>query len=453
MKTVSKNHYRLPLMIMATLFVIFGMEVKAQDWPQFLGPDRNSTSPQKGLLKNWLESGPTVLWSVNVGRGYGGPVVKNGKVYLLDRDDDVGDMMRCFSLQTGEELWKFSYDSPGELPFPGSRSVPIVDDRHVYSCGPNGDLYCIDIQTHQPVWKKNVWKDFGGGNFPTWGISQCPIFYGDLLVIASQAPDAGVVAYNKLTGDVVWKTPKLGDATITDNYVSPKVVKINGEDQIVLVTSSTNPVTNRNEVRVMGTVTGLEPRTGKILWTYANWDCHISVPCAVDAGDNRLLIAGGYERGATMIKINRKTDGTFEISELFTTLDFGDQTKPPLLHNGYFYAMYRTNAKSEGLVCMDMNGKILWKTGRNPNFDRGSMILADGLFLATDGLSSLYLIEPSPTAFKPIAKASALREGGASMEGMSAVGGSTQNWGPMALADGKLLIRDQSRMICVKVAE
>jgi outer membrane protein assembly factor BamB len=438
------------ILIVITLLIASCQMITAQDWPQFLGPDRNSISPQKGLLRSWPESGPEVLWSVNIGIGYGGPVVKAGKIYLLDRDDEVADIMRCFSLQTGEELWKFSYDAPGTLPFPGSRSVPIVDDRHVYSCGTNGDLYCIDIQTHKPVWNKNVWTDFGGKNLPTWGISQCPLIYGDLLIIASQAPNAGVVAYNKLNGDIVWQTPKIGDATITDNYVSPTVVKIDGEDHIVLITSSTNTFRSQGGV-TMGNVVGVDPRTGKILWQYSNWHCHISVPSAVDAGNNRLLIVGGYERGATMIKVNRKADGTFETTEVFTTEEFGDQTKPPVLHKGYFYAMYRTNSKREGLVCMNMDGKIMWKTGRNPNFDRGSMILADGLLLATDGLSTLYLIEPDSTMFKALSKAAVLKEGGASTEGMSAVGGSTQNWGCMALADGKLIIRDQSRMICVKV--
>ena len=131
---------QMPLIMVVAILVIFGMELNAQDWPQFLGPNRNSISPQKGLLRSWPEKWPEVLWSVNIGIGYGGPVVKNGKVYLLDRDEDVGDFMRCFDLQTGNELWKFSYDAPGSFPFPGSRSVPIVDDRHVYSCGPNGDL-------------------------------------------------------------------------------------------------------------------------------------------------------------------------------------------------------------------------------------------------------------------------------------------------------------------------
>jgi len=408
----------------------------AQDWPQLFGPGRNHTSSQKGLLRSWPASGLETLWSVDTGRGFGGPVVNSGKVYLLDRDDDSGDIMRCFNLQTGEELWKFAYNSPGELPYPGSRSVPIVDERHVYSVGPNGDLYCIDIHTHRPVWKKNVWTDFGGERLPRWGISQSPLIYGDLLVTVSQAPQAGVVAYNKLTGNVVWQTPNLGNET----YVSPKVIKIHGEDHIVMVISSTNTFIYRDIPVTKGNVTGLDPRTGKVLWQYANWECVISVPCAVDAGDNRLLIAGGYDRGSTMIKIDKKADGTFETSELFTNLDFGDQTKPPLVHNGYFYAMYRTNNKREGLMCMNMNGEIMWKTGRNPDFDRGSMILADGLLLASDGFNALYLIEPDPRGFKQISKTEVHSDRG-------------QNWAPMALADGKLLIRNQSKMFCVKVVE
>jgi len=441
----SKNKTMLPILIVAMILVISGMELTAQDWPQFLGPDRNSISPQKGLMRSWPEKGPEVLWSIPVGIGYGGPVVKNGKVYLLDREDGVCDIMRCFDLQTGKELWKFSYDAPGTLPFPGSRSVPIVDDRHVYSCGPNGDLYCIDIQTHQPVWKKNVWKDFGGENLPTWGIAQCPVIYGDLLVIASQAPQAGVVAYHKLTGNIVWQTPNLGIV----GYSNPKVVKIDGEDQIVFITSSAQ--SRGSSQKTMGNVVGMDARTGKLLWQYSNWDCPAQVPCAVDAGDNRLLIAG--ELRATMLKITKKADGTFDVSEVFKTEEFGDETKTPLLYNGHFYALHRAVSKREGMVCMNMEGKILWKTGRNPNFDFGSMLLADGLLLVNDGYKTLYLIEPNPTAFKPVSKVEMLGEGGSYTEGWASELGSTQNYAPLALADGKLLIRDQYRLLCLKVVE
>ena len=206
----------------------------AADWPQYLGPNRNSISAQKGILRSWPENGPEVLWTVTVGKGFGGPVVKDGKVYLLDRDDKVGDNFRCLDLSNGKELWNFAYNAPGSVQFPGSRSVPTIDGNNVYSCGPYGDLYCISTNTHKPVWNKNVWKDFGGDRIPTWAITQCPLVYGDLLILASQAPQAGVVAYEKLTGNVKWTTPPLGPV----GYVSPAIVKVSGQDHVVMITAS-----------------------------------------------------------------------------------------------------------------------------------------------------------------------------------------------------------------------
>jgi outer membrane protein assembly factor BamB len=180
------------------------------------------------------------------------------------------------------------------------------------------------------------------------------------------------------------------------------------------------------------------------------------VASAVDAGDSKVLIVGGYELGATMIKVEKKADGSYGITELFTTEEFGDQTKPPILHNGYFYAQYGTNSRRDGLACMSMDGQVMWKTKRSPDFNKGSMILVDGLILATDGAQTLYLIEPDPSGFKPLASAMLLGEAGTGSENdplASRVGGKTQNWAPLALADGKLLIRDQSRLKCVKVAQ
>jgi outer membrane protein assembly factor BamB len=456
------------LVVAATfLMAIYATQLFAQDWPQFLGPERNSTSPQKHLLRTWPEGGPEVLWSVNVGIGYGGPVVKDNKVYILDRNDEEGDKMRCFDLKTGDELWKFEYDAAGDVMFPGSRSVPVVDNNYVYSCGPFGDLYCFNINTHKPVWNKNIWTEFGGdpgndsvsgsrggfggrGNFPIWAISQCPLIYNDLLVVLSQAPAAGAVAYNKNTGEIVWKTPNLGN----ESYTSPSIVKIDGEDHIVMVISSTNPIGRSELPQTPGRIVGIEPLTGEILWDFNDWDCHISVPSAVDASDNKVLVVGGYELGAVMIKVEKQADGSYGTTELFRTEEFGDQTKPPLLIDGYFYAQFGTNNRRDGLTCMNMDGEIMWKTKRDPDFNKGSMIYADGLILATDGSKKLYLIEPDPAGFKPIASAELLGEPKTQAEGISArIGGSTQNWAPIALADGKLLIRDQNQLKCVKVAQ
>ncbi len=455
--------------VLAAMAVVFVASLSpAADWPQFLGPQRDSTSPETGLLRSWPDGGPEVLWTVTIGKGYGGPVVKDGKVYLLDRDDDVGDKLRCLNLVDGKELWSYAYDAPGSVMFPGSRSVPTVHEDRVYTCGHNGDLHCIDVNTHKPVWRANVWTDFGGkppsterggrfrrgpsepGRFPVWAITQNPLVYEDLLIVASQAPEAGVVAYDKRTGTIKWTTPSLGYV----GYVSPSIVKIDGNDHLVMVTPSTNPFRRSSpDENNLGKFVGMEPLTGKILWQYDKWNCHISVPPAIDAGDNQVLVVGGYELGATMVKVEKKGDGTYATTELFTTEEFGDQTKPPILHEGHFYAQYGTNTRRDGLCCMNMKGQVLWKTKRAPSFNKGSMILADGLILATDGAKSLYLLEPSPEGFKPLTSAELLGEAGTDDEGIARrVGGAAQNWAPIALSEGKLLIRDQSQMKCVKVA-
>ena len=153
-----------------------------------------------------------------------------------------------------------------------------------------------------------------------------------------------------------------------------------------------------------------------------------------------------------MIQVQRGADGKFTTKELFTTVEFGDQTKPALFLDGYFDGQYGTSGRRDGLTCMDMEGNIKWKTKRNPNFDKGSMIYADGLILATDGNKTLYLIEPSAEAFKPISKANLLEEGSS---GAAEFGGRVPNgnWAPLALADGKLLIRNHSILRCVKVTK
>jgi outer membrane protein assembly factor BamB len=417
----------IPLLVLVCMTGVF-----AEDWPQYLGPNRNSLSAQKGILRTWPPNGPEVLWAVTVGKGFGGPVVKDGKAYLLDRDDQAGDSLRCLDLSSGEELWSFAYDAAGTVMYPGSRSIPTVDGNHVYSCGPYGDLYCIDINTHKPVWNKNVWKDFGGDRIPRWAITQSPLVYGELLILASQAPQAGLVAYEKLTGNVRWTTPSLGPT----GYVSPSIAKVSDQDHLVMITASGG---RRGESGGSGKVVGIDPLTGRILWEYTNWQCRIPVPTAVDAGEGRVLITGGYEAGAAMIKAEKKADGSYGVTELFKTVEFGAHTKPPILHDGHFYVQYSTNNRKDGMVCMSLDGQIKWKTGTSPVFDKGSSILADGLLLSTDGRRSLYLIEPDPSGFKPLATVRLL-------EG-------NQNWAPLALADGKLLIRDQSQLTCLKVAQ
>ncbi|MBN2321735.1 MAG: PQQ-like beta-propeller repeat protein [Acidobacteria bacterium] len=404
----------------------------AADWPQYLGPKRDSTSAEKGILRTWPKEGPKVLWTVPVGIGYGGPAVSGGKVYLLDRDEKVGDNLRCFDLSSGKELWNFAYDAPASFHHPGSRTSPTVEGNNVYTCGPLGDLYCIDTGTHKPVWHKNIWKDFGGDQLPRWGITQNPLIYGDLLIVAPQTSQAGVVAYDKLTGELKWKSEALsGNA----GYVTPSIVRPGGEDHLVMITASMG----RGRDASGGTVYGIDPKTGKVLWTYGNWQCGIPIPDAVDAGEGRILITGGYSAGAAMIKVEKKADGSYGVTELYKNIDFGTHTQPPILYKDHFYAQYTINERSDGLVCMSMDGRVKWSTGEDPSFNKGGSILVDDLLLSVDGNTKLYLIEPDPSGFKPLASVELLEPG--------------ENWSPIALVDGKLLIRDQKSLKCLVIGQ
>ena len=404
-----------------------------EDWPGIYGPRRDHTSQQKRLLRTWPEKGPNVLWTVPTGAGFGGPAVSGGNVYLLDRDEAIGDKLRVLEVASGTELWTYAYNSPGRFMFAGSRTTPTVDGGHVYTVGPLGDLHAISIKTRKPAWTKNIWKDFGGGaELPRWGIVQNPLIYGELLIVAPQTPEVGVVAYDKVSGELKWKSAALSG---TAGYVTPSIAKVGGEDQLVMVTAAVGRGRNAKG----GSVNGLDPRSGKVLWTYNNFQNIIPVAQPVDAGQGRILIAGAYGAGSAMIKADKKEDGTYAVSELFKNPDFGAHTQPPVLHEGHFYSHYTINERSDGLVAISMDGQVKWKTDQQPPFVRGGSILAEGLLLMTDGNTKLYLVEPNPTAFKPLASTLILDSG--------------DNWAPLALVDGKLFVRGQKELKVLQVAQ
>jgi outer membrane protein assembly factor BamB len=427
--------------LLIVLLAMFGICDVWADWPKYLGPNRNATSDEKGLLQSWPAEGPKVLWTFELGLGYGGGAIADGKVYLLDRIYRKQDVLRCIDLNNGKELWSFAYDAPGRLSHPGSRSTPAIDGKYVYTCGSFGDVYCFDRNAQKPVWNKNVWKDFSGGRLPNWGISQNPLIYKDMLILASQTEKAGVVAYEKTTGKVKWATPALPGRA---GYVTPAVVNIDGQDQLVMITATSRRERGRRSPRagsdtgaVDGVVLGMDIEDGKILWTYKGFQCRIPVNNVVPVGDGRLFISGGYMAGSAMIKVQKK-EGGYVVEELYTTQDFGTHVHPSILYKGHFYGHGTTNTRRDGMTCMSVDGKLKWKTGREPVFDKGGFILVDDLMLSVDGREGiLYLIEPNPEGFKKLASVDLLD--------------TKECWSPLSLSDGKLLIRDQEQMKCVAV--
>jgi outer membrane protein assembly factor BamB len=432
--------------ILSLVFLSFSA-VRA-DWPQYLGPDRNGISPETGLAKSWPKGGPKVLWTKPLGEGFAGAAVRDGKVYLLDRVKSNEDVLRCYDLQTGNELWSFANKDPGEFDFDGSRNPPTVDDKNVYCVGGMGTVYCISLETHEAVWKKDFKTDFGA-KCPMWGFAQSPLLYKDMVIVAPQCAKAGAVAYDKNSGKVVWKTPRLCDKA---GYSSPMLTTIDGADQVVLMTPLQPPPDEEEEDEDEdeqedkgpafegGGLYGIDAGTGEILWNYKGVACKITIPPVTLIGDGRIFLTGGYEAGSAMIKVVHK-DGKFQVTELFKTDEYDAQIHPALLYKNHLYMNANGNSRREGLMCLTLDGKVLWKTRRKPSFGRGGLILADGKIYIVEGdKGHLYLVKATTEKYAELGMAKKILKG----ESM---------WAPLALADGKLVIRDQQQLKCLDVKE
>jgi len=394
------------------------------DWPQYAGPNRDNTSAETGLARSWPAGGPKVLWTVRVGKGYGGPAIQGGKVYLLDRPSNRQDQLRCFDLATGRQEWTHGYAAPGRVSHDGSRSTPAVDEKYIITVGPFGHVHCFSKATKKPLWQMNVLKDYGGGRLPMWAISQSALLYKDVVILAPQGSRAGIVALDKATGKELWKSAPVGRL----HYVSPRIVTIGGVDQVTIA--------NKDGIAAV------DASDGKVLWRFGGFSCRITIPNATPVGDDKLFMTAGYRAGCVLLQLTRGADG-FSVNQIAKHGDCNSQMAPAVLHEGHLYANSNSNEASDGFVCLDpKDGKVLWKTGKQLNFQRGHFILADGMIYVVDGRSgSLHLLEVSPQreGFKELAK----------VEGLL---GPPEPWAPLALSDGKLIIRDQHKMVCLDVA-
>lgn len=424
---------------------------KAANWPQFLGPDRNGISSETGLSRKWPENGPKVEWTFQLGPGYGAPAVYDGVVYILDRIDGKQDILRCLDLATGNEQWHYAYDAPGKVSFPGSRSVPVVDDKYVFTLGGHGDVYCFDRATHRPLWHRSLRDEFGKKAYLIWGYSQHLLLYKGKLIVAPMTPEAGIAALDAATGRAIWMSPPLPGYA---SYAAPVIVTVSGEEHIVMM-GALNEDIGRDLRRQgdksqglqfdnvpreeWGAIVGYNPESGQELWRYDSWQCETPVANVVPVGDNRFFISGAYRAGAALFRVEKK-NSAYVVEEIYQTQDFGTHVHTPVLYQGHLYGPCTSNERRDGLVCLSVDGELKWKTERSPRFDKGGLLLVDDIILIVDGFSGfLYMIDPTPEGFKPIQKAKLLD--------------GSKIWAPLTLADGRLLIRDQKMLKCVRVKD
>lgn len=421
-------------MVLSGLAAVLAMGVAGEvrgDWPEFLGPNRDAVSTETGLLEQWPEDGLRELWRVDTGRGFGGPAVRDGRVYLLDRQGARQDVLRVFDIETGEELWDFSYTREGRLSHEGSRSTPTVDDELVFVVGGFGDVHAVERETGEPVWRLNLEERYAETRLG-WGFAQSPLVYEDLLILSPPHPESpGLVAVNKETGETVWESEAFGG----DYYSSPIVRTVHGVEGVLMITNRA--------------VTFVEPESGETIWQYEGYSNQYPIPAPTVLEDGeRIFITGGYEDGSVMIRVT-ESGGEYGFEEVFR-LEGGAQLHPAIEHEGYLYLNLNENAtlrrntmRHGGLACIDPDEGIVWRTGAEPNFDRGHVMMADGKLIVLDGQNGqLHLVEPSPEGYEEISRVQVFEYDRPR---------SNNTWAPMALSDGLLVLRDQNEMVCVDI--
>jgi outer membrane protein assembly factor BamB len=390
------------------------------DWPQFGGPDRNFCSQESGLIDAFGQDGAKVLWSADANPGYSGAAIADGKVFFLDRVNDKQDVLKVFDLKKGDLLWSVYVDATGSTGrFPGQRSTPSVTDDAVYAVGALGDVYCFDRKTKKLRWSKDLIEEYDG-ELPKWVSSQSPLVLEDKVIVAPLSGKAGLVALDKSSGKALWQSPPIGGM----EYTSPDLMTVGGQEQLVMFTGKG--------------VVGLDPEDGSILWGYTGWKGRVaSVPQPVKIDENRLFMTSGYNVGSAIIEV-QPTGDTFRVNEQGKTKEISCQVQTPIKVGDYLYGLDNGNGRNEGMVCADTDGKVIWKSGRKPGFERGQMIYADGkLFVLHGQTGDLYIVQPSPEGYKELSKTSLLS--------------GRKIWAPLALTDGLLVVRDQSSIKCVDI--
>ncbi len=388
-------------------------------WPCFRGQKLdNISSEQAGLARQWKPSGPPVLWSVEVGEGYAGPAIHKGRVYLLDYDQKaLGDVLRCLSLSDGKEIWKRFYGIDIGRNHGISRTVPAVTDKFVVTLGPKCHVLCADSVTGDFKWGIDLVKDYQTV-VPPWYAGQCPLIDGDKVILAPGG-SALLMAVSLETGNVLWKTPNPRQWKMTHTSVAPMM--LHGKKTYVYAAS--------------GGVVGVSADDGKLLWETADWKVNMAnVPTPVPMGDDRLFLSGGYGSGSMMIRLTDSTAGV-AVQTLYRLKPdvFGAEQHSPVLHNGYLYGLIPPTGR---LVCLDPAGKQKWISGPKERFGLGPFMIAEGMIIALSEKGTLVLAEATETGYKQLASANVIHD-------------AHEAWAPLALAGGRLIVRDLTRMACL----
>lgn len=421
--------------------------VSAADWPQWRGPQRDGVWRESGVIDKIPEAGLPIKWRVKVGLGYSGPAVADGKVFVADYLKKTGaiqnspggvneltgqERLLCLDEKTGKELWKASYDQPYRISYAsGPRSTPTVDGDRVYFLGAEGRLGCFKTSDGEVLWSKNLKKEYNTKS-PMWGFAAHPLVDGDLLYSIVGGSGSVVVAFNKMTGEEVWRAL---DAPV-QGYCPPTMIESAGVRQLLIWT----PLA----------LSSLNPQTGELYWSLPikpQYDMSVTAP--VKQG-NKLYVSGIGSVGA-LVELGENTPGAQIVWTGNSKSAIYSCNVTPFIEDGVIFGCDIDSSALVGARLSD--GERLWTTTEPTSgeargarhgtafivkhadhyflfSEKGDLILAD---LSQEGYTELgrfHVLEPTNEAFRRQVV-----------------------WSHPAFANKCLFARNDKEIVCVDLAE
>lgn len=391
-------------------------------WPWFRGENFDGINTETvSLARQFGPEGPEALWQVKMGEGYAAAAVLNGQVYVLDYDfQEKADTLRCLSLADGKEIWRFSYPMRISPDHGVSRTIPAVTEKYIVTLGPKCHVLCLDLGTlaseEKKYWMKDLVREYQTV-IPDWFAGQCPIIENDRVILAPGGK-ALMIAVDCATGEVLWETPNPRKWQMTHSSITP--MEFQGRRMYVYWAS--------------GGVVGVSAEDGELLWETDQWNTRTdSAPSPVLIGAGRIFLSGFYNAGAIILQLEEE-NGVIQprIVKRLKQREFGSRQQTPIFYQGYIYGV----RPDKRLVCLDTDGNILWYSGAD-KFGWGPYLIADGLIYVMDDDGVLTIVEATNKQYRNLYQVKVLS--------------GKESWGPMALVNGRLIVRDMETLACLDI--
>ncbi|MBI5383824.1 MAG: PQQ-like beta-propeller repeat protein [Verrucomicrobia bacterium] len=444
---MSKLFFRLAL---AGFFVVGAQVVSGDDWPQWLGPQRDGVWRETGIIEKFPPGGPTVRWRAPIGAGYAGPAVAGGKVFITDRRLAQGasnqgnpfergsvqgaERVLCLSEADGRILWQHEYPCHYTISYPaGPRCTPVVADGKVFTLGAQGDLLCLDATNGKVIWSKDLKREYQT-RAPMWGFAAHPLLDGRKLICLAGGAGSVAVAFDKDTGKELWKSLTAEEI----GYCPPMLYEAGGQRQLVVWHPES--------------VNALNPETGQRYWTVPFTSrVGLSVSTPRKLGD-RLFITAFYD-GSLMLQLDAAKPAATVLwqskkrSERETT-ELHSIISTPFFEDGHIYGVCSYGQ----LRCLNADtGERLWETfaattGKEVRWGNAFLVKNGNRFFLFNELGDLIIARLSPKGYEEVSRAHIL-------DPTNKDPGRPVLWSHPAFANRCVYARNDKEIVCVSVAK